>query len=212
MLSGNDAELKLVIAGNHDLELDKNWSDSVHDDAEGHLVAFETMTGPLAAAASVTYLQEWIYTFTLTNGTRFTVHASPYSSEFNSWAFTYDSSEDRSDDEYNVAKGVTSIAKQPVPDFPAVDNIMTHGPPKGILDQCPKHTGCDDLLRPVRRARPKLHCFGHIHEAGGARLVDWENEKRGMSEPEVESLKPPYVREIPNLFSESILYSMVHGQ
>lgn len=36
-----DVELKLVIAGNHDLDLDKEWWDAVHDNLEGHLKAVE---------------------------------------------------------------------------------------------------------------------------------------------------------------------------
>lgn len=53
---------------------------------------------------------------------------------------------------------------------------MTHGPPLGILDQTRIDTraGCPHLLRAVARARPRLHCFGHIHESAGAALVRWE--------------------------------------
>lgn len=48
------------------------------------------------------------------------------------------------------------------------DILVTHGPPKGILDlteeghlffQC----GCKALLRHVKEIEPKYHIFGHIH-------------------------------------------------
>lgn len=50
------------------------------------------------------------------------------------------------------------------------DVLITHGPPRGILDTTStgKHAGCAELLREVEeRVRPKVHAFGHIHEAHG---------------------------------------------
>ena len=55
------------------------------------------------------------------------------------------------------------------------DVLITHGPPHGILDQCPgvpdrtriDHAGCEDMTRAIARVRPKLHVFGHIHEGYG---------------------------------------------
>jgi predicted phosphohydrolase len=45
------------------------------------------------------------------------------------------------------------------------DILITHGPPAGILDltDVGHHVGCKDLLAAVRRIKPKLHVFGHIH-------------------------------------------------
>lgn len=53
---------------------------------------------------------------------------------------------------------------------------MTHGPPKGILDYTHgrERAGCPDLFAAIARARPRVHCFGHIHEGWGARLVTWK--------------------------------------
>ena len=44
-----------------------------------------------------------------------------------------------------------------------------------VLDavQNGEHVGCEHLLRAVKRCRPKLHCFGHIHEGWGAQKVEW---------------------------------------
>jgi hypothetical protein len=66
-----------------------------------------------------------------------------------------------------------------VPDFPAVDVMMTHGPPMGILDATTRgeHVGCQHLLRAARRCKPVLHCFGHIHEAWGAQKVKWKGDE-----------------------------------
>lgn len=56
------------------------------------------------------------------------------------------------------------------------DILITHGPPKGVLDLTQYDTrpnadgtaffqcGCAELLKTVKRIKPKLHIFGHIHD------------------------------------------------
>lgn len=51
-----------------------------------------------------------------------------------------------------------------------VDILVTHGPPKGVLDQqAPgrEHLGCEMLAKTYDRIHPKLHVFGHIHGGYG---------------------------------------------
>ena len=48
-----------------------------------------------------------------------------------------------------------------------VDILVTHGPPYGIFDETIDgiHAGCEDLRVAVQeRVKPRIHCFGHIHE------------------------------------------------
>lgn len=186
MLGAIDAELKLVIAGNHDLDLDQTFWHSKLDPAGAdyeaesaqHAAAVDVMTGPLAKEAGVTYLVEGLHTFSLTNGARFTIYASPYQPEFCGWAFPYERDEDRFNPREHVAPGVKSIVENAVPDFPGVEIMMTHGPPKDILDWTAQgNVGCEALMRAVSRARPLLYCFGHIHEAHGSRMVTWKDDK-----------------------------------
>ncbi len=49
------------------------------------------------------------------------------------------------------------------------DLLITHGPPYGILDQLANdtHAGCKDLLNAIKKIKPKVHVFGHIHESYG---------------------------------------------
>lgn len=68
---------------------------------------------------------------------------------FGSWAFQYP--ENR------------PIWKDSVPHN--VDIVLTHGPPKGHLDD--QDRGCPQLLKEISRTRPKLVVFGHIHVARG---------------------------------------------
>lgn len=50
-----------------------------------------------------------------------------------------------------------------------VDIVVTHGPPKGILDltenkdRSLEQVGCKSLLRRMTEIEPMIHCFGHVH-------------------------------------------------
>jgi Icc-related predicted phosphoesterase len=50
-----------------------------------------------------------------------------------------------------------------------LDVLITHGPPHGVLDLTNRNdrAGSLALLHRVREAKPRLHVFGHIHEAAG---------------------------------------------
>lgn len=68
---------------------------------------------------------------------------------------------------YNVARHKIGRAWENIPKD--VDVLITHGPPKNILDltitrdreldRC----GCKSLFNKVEEIKPKLHLFGHIH-------------------------------------------------
>lgn len=49
------------------------------------------------------------------------------------------------------------------------DIIITHGPRYRILDKTIRgeNVGCEELAKAVQQIQPKLHIFGHIHEAYG---------------------------------------------
>ena len=124
---------------------------------------------PLAKEDGVTYLEKGTHTFTLNNGTKFTVYASPYIGS-GGWAFPYKPFADRFNDADQSGPNRTSIATNPIPS--GVDIVMTHGPPHSILDQVDnQNLGCPNLLRAISRVRPLMHCFGHIHEGHGANIV-----------------------------------------
>jgi Icc-related predicted phosphoesterase len=80
---------------------------------------------------------------------------SPWQPEYLGWAF-------------NLPRGEALAAKWAlIPD--GTDVLITHGPPRGIGDWLGQdgRGGCADLLTAVRRVRPLLHLFGHIHQDGG---------------------------------------------
>ncbi len=96
------------------------------------------------------YLQDSEVTI---DGLRF--WGAPWQPEFNEWAF-------------NLPRGAPLAEKWAlIPD--GIDVLLTHGPPLSIGDRSGDDTrlGCEDLLHAVRRVRPLLHVFGHIHQDGG---------------------------------------------
>ncbi|KAL8750588.1 MAG: hypothetical protein Q9199_006965, partial [Rusavskia elegans] len=197
MLGSIPAELKLVIAGNHDLELDQRyWDENIAkldaeddgDDPEYHAKAIEIMTGELARQAGVTYLIEGTHEFKLANGATFKIYVSPYTPAYGDWAFAYARSEDRFNAPADVEKkGSKSIAINPIPED--ADIVMTHGPPKGILDLCANgNVGCGNLLAAIRRVKPMVHCFGHVHEGSGVEVVDWKVFEQKEEEKEAERI------------------------
>lgn len=100
---------------------------------------------------NATYLQDTSVTI---DGLKF--YGSPWQPWFFDWSF-------------NLPRGAALAAKWSM--IPGdVDVLLTHGPPRGILDQTGtgEHAGCDDLLGAVQRIKPFVHAFGHIHGAAGA--------------------------------------------
>ena len=88
-----------------------------------------------------------------------TFYGSPWQPWFFDWAYNFPR-----DDHGTIAK--QTWAKIPA----GTDVVITHGPPRGILDRTESgdHAGCPHLLRELReRVRAKVHLFGHIHEGYG---------------------------------------------
>jgi hypothetical protein len=64
---------------------------------------------------------------------------------------------------------------------PETEILLTHGPPRGILDTIysGENVGCEELITRLRGIRPRLHVFGHIHEAHGAYIHTWNEATDG---------------------------------
>lgn len=80
---------------------------------------------------------------------------SPVQPEFCNWAF-------------NRRRGAE--IKRHWDEIPAgVDVLITHGPPFGMLDRTVdgRLVGCEELAEAIKRTKPRLHVFGHIHEGYG---------------------------------------------
>lgn len=87
------------------------------------------------------------------------VYGSPWQPEFGGWAF-------------NLPEG-RPLAERWALIPGGLDVLVTHGPPRDLCDVT-RHNipaGCRALRERVGVVRPRLHLFGHIHEARG-----WERE------------------------------------
>lgn len=69
--------------------------------------------------------------------------------------------------------------------------MLTHGPPKNILDKVAygeNNVGCPHLRKAVERCKPRIHCFGHIHEGWGAERMSWATAKTESKLPSKQSI------------------------
>lgn len=74
---------------------------------------------------------------------------------------------------YNINRSKIAQWWEEIPKM--TDVLITHGPPKGILDNTAasrsnlmEQVGCKALLNRVKKIVPKVHAFGHIHDEDGA--------------------------------------------
>ena len=181
MLKNIPAKLKIVIPGNHDITLDEKYYKQdwkLHGRASGKQdtdACRALYTSIEAEEAGLVYMEEGLRNFNV-NGAKLTIYASAYTPEFCQWGFAYERNEDR----FNPADpGASYQPANPIPDHGQIDIMVTHGPPSGILDATKQsmNVGCENLFNAVRRCKPRLHAFGHIHEAWGAVRMDWGSKK-----------------------------------
>ncbi|RAK80527.1 metallophosphoesterase domain-containing protein [Aspergillus fijiensis CBS 313.89] len=194
-----DAPLKLVIPGNHDFTLDTptfqqkvkaSGLDHSEDDrrlvrqvyGDYEEVRIKLFTDDLQQRSGIVLLDEGIHVFILANGARLTVYASPGTPSLGGdWGFQYhpDTGHDFQFD---------GRSNQ-------IDVVVTHGPPRGIMDYTSRDThsrgrraGCPDLFKAIARARPRMHCFGHIHEGWGAMLAHWRETRNSPRDQDPDGL------------------------
>ncbi|THW15787.1 Metallo-dependent phosphatase [Aureobasidium pullulans] len=196
LLASINAPIKLVIAGNHDRTLDKTWMEKHQNhlwDGETFEEAREFWFGEKGRARTdgVVMLEEGVHEVPLKNGGVLTLYTSQYQPEFCDWAFPYWKHEDR----YNISNVLIDakhISSNPIPSFSAkqLDVICTHGPPFKRGDITPHgNVGCPHLLKAVARAKPLIHCFGHIHEGWGAERVTWGDTPKREPQQTIQEFK-----------------------
>lgn len=177
-LSECKAEIVLVIPGDHDVDLDAPWWRANMDDFDDPDEPFNSHDLFADASRSdIHLLPEGPARVTLRDGRSFTIYTSPYTPEVPGFAFSYRRDEDR-------------FSQVPIPKN--VDIVMTHGPPGLFQDGYRLETlqdgyrldttfgvpcGCPMLWKAIRHTRPRLHCFGHIHEGYGVQNVRWDGNE-----------------------------------
>lgn len=85
------------------------------------------------------------------------IFGSPYTPAYGDWA-------------YMKKRNRMELVWQSLPEC---DILVTHGPPKGILDLTRDRenniiqVGCKSLYNKVMEVKPRIHAFGHIHDEKG---------------------------------------------
>jgi len=139
---------KLVIAGNHDFCLEgRKFRDPIVN------VNRKFKAEDILVDAGLTYLKDSGATI---DGIKF--WGAPWTPEYHSWAFNVD--RDKIHAKWaNIPSGL--------------DVLMVHGPPFGYGDLTigMERVGDSALLRAIETKKPRVVCYGHIHEDCGERHV-----------------------------------------
>lgn len=181
-LGSVNAELRLVIAGNHDISLDRDYYISQGGSAKDVEAAQSLVSSDASSVTSkngVTFLKEGTHTFTLGLGASFTIYASPFTPAYGSSAFQYPSNQDRFNSASHTPTWAVNASTESTRIPENVDIVMTHGPAQYILDSTSdgRSAGCEHLRRAISRVQPKLFCFGHVHRGYGAQRLKFDGEQ-----------------------------------
>ncbi len=95
------------------------------------------------------YLEDESYEF---EGVKF--HGAPWVPELQGWAYF---------------REPTALARHWAGIPADTDVLITHTPPRGILDRNSggRECGCVELRAALGRIAPRVHCFGHVHAGHG---------------------------------------------
>jgi Icc-related predicted phosphoesterase len=127
---------------------DRSFEDNRHD-----------IVVKLLHEAGITYLQDNSITIDGLN-----IYGSPWQPAFCNWSFNAER-----------GKEIAAIWSK-IPDSTHI--LVTHGPPKGVLDLVENdyggfdHIGCEDLMNRIDQLKElKLSTFGHLHLQGAQKAI-----------------------------------------
>lgn len=143
-------QYKIFVAGNHDMDF--------QDRSNIAQYLFYGNTFEPTHEDGVYYLQDSECTVVV-DGQPIRIYGSPWQPWFHNWAF-------------NAYQPELQKIWSKIP--MGIDILVTHGPPYKILDLTAdgKEAGCPDLGLEIELKQPKIHMFGHIHEAKGVVVKD----------------------------------------
>lgn len=172
-------QYKIFVAGNHDVLLDSAFLQKYPERRYGQKETKEDLIW-----GDVIYLEDEIITLTFPtpghgsaaqdeplDSRTLTIFGSPWTPKYGVSAFQY-----HPNNFEHWAAIMGSLGQTP--------NIMvTHGPPRHHLDKRDFHqAGCPHLAQEIRRIRPRLCVFGHIHAAHGRERVLFDTAQEAYEE------------------------------
>lgn len=167
---------KVFVAGNHDVLLDgaflekyperRYGSDKTRHDLDwGDIIYLQD------EAITLEFPSETSASQTTPAARQLTIFGSPWTPKYGASAFQYSPGNcDHWDDILGSLKTTPDI-------------VVTHGPPKHHLDKRDFHrAGCPYLAQEIRRIRPRLSVFGHIHVGYGREEVIFDSAQEAYEE------------------------------
>lgn len=163
-----DFSYKILIAGNHDFGFEKE----------------PALYAQMCKNSGIIYLNDSSAVIKdFDTGEDIRIWGSPVQPEFGNWAFNRRITEEQPMRDLYHGMYANPYIKPHWDLIPNdVDIVVTHGPPEGILDEVisfsplrgesVEHVGCPHLLEAIKRTKPKLHVFGHIHDQHGIMYSD----------------------------------------
>jgi predicted phosphodiesterase len=157
---------KIVVAGNHDVGLDKDklLKPKYSRPPYPSMTQREYLIAQMESKGIIYLHPENPRTEIEVNGAKLRIYGLPHTPEFffGPGAFA----RPRSQDTWNQ-----------VTEEHSYDILISHSPPRGILDKTMIGTraGCDFFLAAIERVKPLVALWGHIHEANGATQLEWED-------------------------------------
>ena len=143
---------KIFIAGNHDMFFDSNWKAYTERGKERWKNVIFGSTSEIndIIPPNLIYLNNSGVTIDNIN-----IWGSPETTWYHDWGFNRE-----------VGKDMQEVCDL-IPTN--TDLLITHGPPSNILDKMVSgvNIGSVELSHTLQRVKPKVHIFGHIHEAYG---------------------------------------------
>jgi Icc-related predicted phosphoesterase len=165
-LDAQPHRFKVVVAGNHEICLDSNFTSTSASSQAQPAVKEEdgqTDAGP-TNWKSLIYLQNTSTTLRIDSTRELKIFGSPCTPKHGNWAFQYPRTQVGIWDEMGIPEDT--------------DILITHGPPRVHLDL--GFMGCEGLRNFLWRTgrKPLLHVFGHVHGGYGKEVVYWNGFQR----------------------------------
>lgn len=185
---------KILIAGNHDFFFEKSWEICKQMAKEkGIHLLYDT-------SVTIEGLVIW---------------GSPVQPKFFDWAFNRSITIEESMTERSQKYGHSFIGNHwdKIPEN--VDILVTHGPPKNMLDltqRSKENVGCPVLARHIKRVKPIMHVFGHIHEERGVHITYGDSPTTYVNASSLNLNYNPYTEEAFVFDLEELKKGNSHGR
>lgn len=153
-----DFDTKILISGNRDDYMDTEVSSKLRKEPRP-LEEIRAVQDFILGSKDIKFLSDTSHEIVHKSGGCVRVFGSP-------WTTAYSKTGRRK--AFQLETGLLREKWKQIPAGP--DILITHGPPLGILDRNKdnRESGCPALREEIfKNIRPRLHVFGHIHEAYG---------------------------------------------